>query len=71
MNISSFADSPRHIKKKLFKLLENNKIHLIGSDCHNLTSRPPEYGEGIAAIRKKVGDEAVDRLIQNANRLVK
>ena len=71
VNISSFADSPRHIKKKLFKLLENNKIHLIGSDCHNLTSRPPEYGEGIAAIRKKVGDEAVDRLIQNANRLVK
>lgn len=71
VNISSFADESRHIRKKLFKLLESGRIHFIGSDCHNLTTRPPEYEEGILAIQKKLGDEPVHRLIQNANRLLK
>lgn len=71
VNISSFADSPRHIRKKLFKLLDEGKIHLLGSDCHNLDSRPPEYEEGYQAIVKKCGQSAADRLIKNANNLFK
>lgn len=71
VNISSFSNSTRHIRKKLFKFLEEGKIQLIGSDCHNLDSRPPEYEDGINAIIKKCGNEAVDRLIQNANNLIK
>lgn len=71
VNISSFYDAPHFIKKKLFKLLHEDKIHLIGSDCHNLDSRAPEYEDGINAIIKKCGSEAVIRLIYNANKIVK
>lgn len=71
VNISSFADSPRGVKKKLFKLLNTGHIHLIGSDCHNMTSRPPEYEDGIKEIIKKSGQDAVDTLIHNANLLTK
>lgn len=71
VNISSFADSSRHIKKKLFKYLESGRIHLIGSDCHNLTSRPPDYSAGVKAIKDKYGDEAISVLINNANILTK
>ena len=71
VNVSSFADAPRGIRKKLFKFLEAGQIHLIGSDAHNLNSRPPEYAAGIEAMVKKVGQEAVDTIIQNANFLVK
>jgi len=71
VNISSFADSPRSVRKKLFKYLETGRIHLIGSDSHNLTSRPPEYAEGIKAIIDKCGKEAVNELIKNANNLIK
>lgn len=70
-NISSFAKSPRGIKKKLIKYLSSGKIHLIGSDCHNLTNRTPDYEEGIEIIIKKCGQETVDRLEQNANMLIK
>ena len=70
-NISSFASGSRIIRKKLFKLLAEDKIQLIGSDCHNLDSRPPEFEDGIKAIIKKCGQETVDRLIANANILVK
>ena len=71
VNISSFADSPRSVRKKLFKYLESGRIHLIGSDSHNLTSRPPEYSDGIKAIMDKYGKEVVETLIDNANSLIK
>lgn len=67
VNISSFADAPRGIRKKLVKYLNNGLIHFIGSDCHNLDSRPPEYEDGVKMIIKKCGKEAIDTLIQNAN----
>ena len=67
VNISSFVNSHRSVKKKLIKLLNTGHIHLIGSDCHNLSSRAPEYESGIKEIIKKSGQEAVDVLIKNAN----
>ncbi|MFR5876800.1 MAG: tyrosine-protein phosphatase [Eubacterium sp.] len=71
VNINSFSEAPRSIRKKLFKLLDSGHIHFIGSDCHNLDSRPPEYEKGIKAIIKKCGEYTVDRLINNANLLTK
>lgn len=71
VNINSFADAPRAVRKKLIKYLNNGLIHLIGSDAHNLDSRPPEYEAGIKVITKKCGAEAIEALMQNANNLVK
>ena len=71
VNISSFSDSSRHIKKRLFKYLENGKIHFIGSDCHNLTTRPPDYRNGANEIIKKCGKEIIDRLEKNTDLLIK
>lgn len=70
-NISAFSDAPRGIRKKLIKLMNAGLIHIIGSDCHNLTTRAPEYGDGIEMIIKKCGEESVKRLMHNANILVK
>ena len=71
VNISSFADSPRQIRKKLIKLMNTGHIHLVGSDCHNLESRPPEYIAGMRAIYDKCGQDAIETLIHNANQLTK
>lgn len=71
VNISSFSDAPRGTRKKLIKYLESGRIHFIGSDCHNLTSRSPNYEDGIKAILKKCGPRAIDILEQNANLLIK
>ena len=71
VNVSSFAVSPRRIKKKLFKFLNSGQIMLLGSDCHNLDSRPPEYEEGINAIIKESGEEAVTVLMNNAAQLLR
>ena len=71
VNISSFVDSSRSLRKKLFKYLESGRIHLIGTDCHNLSSRKPDFETGVNAIIKKCGAEAVDVLERNANILTK
>ncbi len=71
VNISSFVDSPKKIKKKLFNLLDTGHVHLVGSDCHNLDSRAPEFEAGIKEIRAKSGREAIEVLMSNANKLTK
>jgi len=71
VNINSFACAPRGIRKKLIKYLESGRIHLIGSDCHNLTTRPPEYSDGVKEIIKKCSHQAVEALERNANILIK
>ena len=69
VNISSFLDEHHSTKKKLFKLLKAGRISLLGSDCHNMTSRPPEYANGISAITKKCGDEIITELMNRAKRI--
>lgn len=42
-------------KRKALKMLERGEIHLIGSDCHNLSMRPPRIGEAYGLMKKKLG----------------
>lgn len=69
-NIESFDELPLFQRKKLFKYLDSGKIQLIGSDCHNLTSRTPDYSSGAQRIEKKLGSEAIAALMRNANNLI-
>lgn len=44
------------------KLLKTGGIHLLGSDCHNLTTRRPNLGPVREVIQRKLGREALARL---------
>ena len=44
------------------KLLENNQIQLLGSDCHNLSTRKPNLGKAVELIERKLGQEVLDRI---------
>ena len=41
------------------KLLKNGHIHVLGSDCHNLTTRKPNLGQVYPLIREKLGEAAL------------
>ena len=45
---------------KAMKMLKNHQIHLLGSDCHNLTTRKPNLGQALDRINKKLGPEALN-----------
>lgn len=44
------------------RLLRRDQIQLLGSDCHNLTDRKPNMGAAVQLIRRKLGEEALERI---------
>ncbi len=49
-------------RRKALDMLCREEIHFIGSDCHNLKSRPPRIGEAFELIRRKTGEELLSQL---------
>ncbi len=49
-------------KRKAIHLLENGMIHIIGSDCHNMTTRPPKLEKAFHFIKDKLGEEFLTRM---------
>lgn len=59
VNASFFAE--RMTRRRALGLLADGGIHFIGSDSHNMTSRPPRIGDAFEVIEKKFGRELLDR----------
>lgn len=49
-------------KRMALRMLEQEQIHLLGSDCHNLKTRPVNLGQTVELIGKKLGWEAIARI---------
>ena len=60
-NASFFLN--KYTKRMALRLLQTDKIHLLGSDCHNITSRPPNLGQALGVIEQRLGTEALDRIV--------
>ena len=45
-----------------WKMLETDRIHLLGSDCHDMSDRPPYLAGAMDTIRQKLGEEALYRI---------
>ena len=58
---ASFFLNPR-TKGIAMKLLRKGQIHLVGSDCHNLTDRAPNLGPALEQIRKRLGTDAISQI---------
>ena len=52
------------------KLISEQKIHFIGSDCHGIRVRPPYMGEAMGIIGKKFGDEFLSQMNEFATELI-
>ena len=57
-------------RKKAFRMLSDKTIDFIGSDAHNLTSRPPNMCDAISAIEKKLGGDALHHVRKNENLVI-
>lgn len=44
-------------RRKAVSMLRKGSINVIGSDCHNLDTRPPQMGSAFQYITSKLGDE--------------
>lgn len=41
------------------RMLRKDQIHLLGSDCHDLSRRPPQLGDAVKVIRQKLGEDMI------------
>ena len=49
--------------KQLRGLVEDNLIHFLGSDCHNLYDRPPIMEDCIKQLYKKINEQNLHKVI--------
>lgn len=55
-------------RRQMLRMVERGQIHFLGSDCHNLTTRPPCLQEAVRVIEKKLGGNAVKNLFAAGER---
>lgn len=53
----------RHTSSLALRMLKKDGIQLLGSDCHDLTSRKPDLEGALDLIRRRLGEEVLDRII--------
>ncbi len=58
-------------KSSSMDYIKNNIPHFIGSDCHNLTSRPPCLGDAVKKIERKFGKERIEYYMANSDEIFK
>lgn len=49
-------------RRKAISLLQKGWIQLLGSDCHNLTTRPPKLAKAFEIMQKKLGEEFLSQM---------
>jgi len=47
---------------RFVRMLDRGEMHFLGSDCHNMHSRPPKLDQAQKVITKRLGIQAIDRL---------
>lgn len=50
-------------KGRALRMIDDEMIQFIGSDCHNMTTRPPNADKAYELIEKKLGRRFVERMI--------
>lgn len=43
-------------RPKALRMLRSGRIHLLGSDCHNMDARPPRLGEALEVLGRREQD---------------
>ncbi len=65
MQISSGAFSNYFERRQMLRLYDEGLLHILGSDCHNTTTRPPNLALAYDVIEKKRGEDAVREIVRN------
>ena len=62
-----FGDAAKSCSLEFAKL---GALHFISSDAHSTKHRPPVVSNGLAVIEKKIGRDAVDRIVSNTYKII-
>lgn len=67
-NASFFLE--KEVRSMAMRMLKANQIHLLGSDCHNTSTRKPDLGLAVEQIRCKLGEGVIERISRYENEIL-
>lgn len=70
MQLSAEHVIDRRTRREALKMLRSGTAHVLGSDCHNMTSRKPNMSEAVAIITRKLGTEFAQSICENGRLLL-
>lgn len=70
MQVNATFFTERLTRHRALKMLGNQMIHFIGSDCHGTRVRPPHMGEAIEIIGKKFGEGFLSQMNEFASEMI-
>ena len=56
--------------RKVLDLIRRGKIHVLGSDAHNMSSRVPRISEAARVIKDRLGEKRIAAFNQNASEIL-
>lgn len=68
MNASALLDW--RTKGKALRMLKNGTVQILGSDCHNMTTRKPNMGQALAYLEKKELYGVLSRMEQYTQEII-
>lgn len=68
VNASFFCEMKS--RRLALKFLSSGKVQFVGSDCHNLTTRPPHMDRAYEIIRKKIPENFITRMNEHGRSLL-
>lgn len=57
-------------RQYVFHLIKRNKVHCLGTDAHNITSRPPFYSQAEALINTRLDKEKLQLIYNCAEKII-
>ena len=66
---ASYINTPA-TRRRALREIKRGEIHLLGSDCHGVSYRPPLIGDAYSAIEKKLGKSFLDSFIAREQALI-
>ena len=52
----------RRTTRTALRLIREERVHLLGSDCHNLGDRAPDLGAAVKKLQNQTGRESLLRM---------
>ena len=53
-------------RRKAVRLVREGRIHVLGTDCHNMKTRPPRMGEAMAELERQLGPEMAQQFARRS-----
>jgi len=68
VNCDSFLS--KYSRPAALELIEKGLVHVIGSDVHNMVSRPPFFKEAEFIIRRKLGNRVFNKMMETSREIL-